>query len=189
MTTIEFDKKLKCGNDFVAIEVLNVQNDMKVGNVYLPASYGNNQRLAHCKVTDVGKKAEEILGIKAGDYIMIDRLATFAWTAPSAVLKYDSVICKTNEDSSVFYPLKDTLFVQPEKNDDMTNVNGVMVVNYEKRLNLGKILQLGFETCDEYPFKVGDNVMLCKGGDMINFGNNKIFIYKKDMIICTVENK
>lgn len=29
MTTIEFNKKLTCGNDFVAVEVLNVQNEIK----------------------------------------------------------------------------------------------------------------------------------------------------------------
>ena len=35
MTTIQFDKKLKCGNDFVAVEVIDVLNEVKVGNLYL----------------------------------------------------------------------------------------------------------------------------------------------------------
>lgn len=189
MTTIEFNKKLTCGNDYVAVEVIDVLNQMKVGNVYLPDSYGANERLAHCKVTDVGERAKEKLGIEAGDYVMIDRLATFAWTAPSAALKYDSVICKTNADKSDFFPLKDTLFVEPDSKDDRTEINGVIVLNYDKRLNLGTVTKVGFDKCDAYPFGVGDKVMLVKGGDVVDFSNNTVHIFKKDMIVCTVEEK
>lgn len=189
MTTIQFDKKLKCGNDFVAVEVLDVLNEVKVGNIYLPDSFGANSRLAHCKVTDVGVKAKDKLGIDIGDYVMIDRLATFAWTAPSAVLKYDSVIMKTNADKSEHFPLKDCAFIEPDKKDDATDVNGVLVVNYDKRLNLGTIVKTNFDKTAEYPFDVGDRVMLVKGGDLVDLGETKIHIYKKDMIVCTVEDK
>lgn len=189
MTTIEFNKKLKCGNDFVAVEVLDVQNETKIGSVYLPDSFASNGRLAHCKVTDVGANAKEKTGIEVGDYVMIDRLATFAWTAPDAALKYDSVIVKTNADKSEYFPLKDTLFVVPDKKDGTTDVGGVFVVNYDKRLNLGTIIKMGFETCDEYPFKVNDKVMMVKGGDIVDIDDVKLYIYKKDMIVCTVEDK
>ena len=36
---------------------------------------------------------------------------------------------------------------------------------------------------------VGDKVMLVKGGDMLDAGDEKIYIFKKDMIVCTVEEK
>ncbi len=189
MTTIQFDKKLKCGNDFVAVRVIDVQNELKVGNLYLPESVGSNSRLAFCQVEDVGAYAKDYLGIDVGDYVMIDRLATFAWTAPIAALKYDSVICKTNESKSDFFPLKDMMFVVPDKKEDATNVNGVLVVNYEKRLNLGTIDKIGFEPTSEYPFKVGDRVMLVKGGDLIDIDGKRIHVYKKDMIVCTVEER
>ena len=189
MTTIQFDKKLICGNDFVAVEVLDVLNEVKVGNVYLPDSFGSNSRLAHCKVTDVGVHAKAKLGIEVGDYVMIDRLSTFAWTAPSAVLKYDSVIMKTNADKSEYFPLKDCAFIEPDKKDGTTDVNGVLVVNYDKRLNLGTIVKKNFDKTEEYPFDVGDRVMLVKGGDMVDLGETKIYIYKKDMVICTIEEK
>lgn len=189
MTTIKFDKKLKCGNDFVAVEVLDVLNEAKIGNVYLPDSFGANTRLAHCKVEDVGARAKEKLGIEVGDYVMIDRLSTFAWTAPSAALKYDSVIMKTNADKSEYFPLKGMAFIEPDKKEDSTDVNGVLVVNYEKRLNLGTIIKKNFDKTNEYPFDVGDRVMLVKGGDEVNLGESKIYIYKKDMIVCTVEEK
>lgn len=189
MTTIEFNKKLKCGNDYVAVEVIDVLNQMKVGNVYLPDSYGENERLAHCKVMDVGEGAKDKLGIEAGDYVMIDRLATFAWTAPSAALKYDSVICKTNADKSDFFPLKDTLFVEPDAKDDRTEINGLVLINYDKRLNLGTVIKTGFNKSDAYPFEAGDKVMLVKGGDLVEINSRKIYIFKKDMIVCTVEDK
>ena len=189
MTTIKFDKKLKCGKDFVAVRVIDVQNEMKVGNVYLPDSFASNGRLAHCQVEDIGVGAREKLGVEAGDYVMVDRLATFAWTAPTAALKYDSVICKTNEDKSDYFPLKDTLFVEPDHKDSMVEVNGILVANYDKRLNLGTITKVGFEKSDEYPFGVGDKVMLVKGGDLLDTGDVKIHIFKKDMIVCTVEDK
>ena len=189
MTTIKFDKKLKCGADFVAVEVIDVLNEVKVGNLYLPDSFGANSRLAHCKVTDVGTSAKDKLGIEVGDYVMVDRLSTFAWTAPSAVLKYDSVIMKTNEDKSDYFPLKDCAFIEPDQKEDATDVNGVLVVNYGKRLNLGTIVKKSFDTTEEYPFDVGSKVMLVKGGDAVDVDSKRVYIYKKDMIVCTVEDK
>lgn len=98
---------------------------------------------------------------------MIDRLATFAWTAPSAALKYDSLICKTDENRSDYFPLEGSLFVEPDAKDDISDVNGIFVANYTKRLNTGVVTKAGFEKTDEFPFGIGDRVMLVKGGDQI----------------------
>ena len=189
MTTIEFDKKLKCGNDFVAVRVISNDDEMCVGGIYLPDSFQANGRLAFCKVEDIGKTAAEKTGVKVGDYVMVDRLATFAWTAPSAALKYDSVICKTNEDRSDYFPLEGSLFVEPDAKEDVSDVNGIYVANYTKRLNTGIVTKVGFEKSNEYPFGVGDKVMLVKGGDLVQLGNQTIHIFKKDMIVCTIEDK
>ena len=189
MTTIEFNKKLTCGNDFVAVEVLNVQNEIKQGSIWLPADTGSNSRLAFCRVDNIGKNAHEITGIEPGDYVMIDRLATFAWTAPAAALKYDSVICKTNSTKTDFWPLKDSMFVAPDKKNDVTDVNGIAVLNYEHRLNTGVIVKTAFEKTDDYPFEPGQRVMLVKGGDHIQIGEASFHIFKKDMIVCVIEDK
>ena len=53
----------------------------------------------------------------------------------------------------------------------------------------GIITKIGFAPSDEYPFKEGDKVMLVKGGDVVSFGNSRIHIFKKDMIVCTIEDK
>lgn len=189
MTTIEFDKKLKCGNEFVAVKVLVNDEELNIGGIYLPDSFQANGRLAFCLVEDIGKLASEKTGVKVGDYVMIDRLATFAWTSPSAALKYDSVVCKTNKDRSEYYPLEGSLFVEPDQKDDVSDVNGIFVTNYTKRLNTGTISKIGFEKSDEYPFGVGDRVMLVKGGDQIQLGDKIVHIFKKDMIVCTIEDK
>lgn len=189
MTTIHFDKKLKCGSDYVAVEVLDTLDELKVGNLVLPDSVSANARLAHCKVTDIGQNAKDKTGVEAGDYVMIDRLSTFAWTAPSAVLKYDSVIMKTDEKRSTFSPLKDCAFIEPDEKNGTSEVNGLLVVNYDKRLNTGTVTSKNFDTDSSYPFNVGDKVMLVKGGDKVDIDGKTMYIYKKDMIICTVEEK
>lgn len=186
MTNIKFEKKLTCGPDFVAVTILENGEEQRYGNIVLPDSYQANGRLAFVKVEDVGSNAKEKLGIDAGQYVMIDRLATFAHTAPTAALKYDSVICIANEDKSDFFPLKDTMFVEKDEKDDVSNVGGIYVQNYADKLNTGKIVKIGFDATDEYPFNVGDRVMMVKGGDMLQLSDKVVHIFKKDMIVCTI---
>lgn len=188
MTNIQFDKTLKCGADFVSVKIIENGEQQHYGNIILPDTYEANGRLAFAEVMDVGVNAHEKLGIVVGDYVMIDRLATFAHTAPSAALKYDSVICKANKDKSDFFPLKDTLFVENDQKDETINVGGVYVQNYADRLNTGTILKVGFEANESYPFNVGDHVMMVKGGDMIKLSDKVVHIFKKDMIVCTIED-
>ena len=187
MTTTDFNKKVECGNDFVAVKIIENCDDLKIGNIYIPSTSEQNTRLAFCQVQSIGKNAASKIGCNVGDHVMIDRLATYGHTSPIACLKYDSVICLTNEDKSDFFPLKDMMFVEPDEKEDITNVNGVFIPNYADKLNLGVITKIGFEANEEYPFSVGNKVMMTKGADIVKFGEVKIYIYKKDMIICTVE--
>lgn len=188
MTTIHFDKKLTCGSDFVAVRIIDMCDTLKAGNIWLPDVYEANGRLAHCQVLDIGQNAHDKTGVNVGDYVMIDRLATFAWTEPVAALKYDSVIVLSNKDRTDFYPLKDAMFVEPDNHDQITKVGGVYVSNYEGRMNSGVIRKINFEHTDAYPFSVGDRVMLIKGGDSVTLGDRQYYIYKKDMIVCVIED-
>lgn len=189
MTTIDFDKKLVCGPEFVAVRIIDNCEDLKVGNIWLPQSAESNGRLARAVVENVGSKAAEEYGLAVGDIVMIDRLSTFAHTAPVAALKYNNVICKTNIDGTEYFPLKNMLFVEPERKDDMAKVNSIYVPgSYDGKLNLGTITKMN---CDEelkLPFKVGDKVMLTKGADVVQINQTKLYIYKHDMIVATVED-
>lgn len=189
MTNTEFNKKVTCGNDFVAVRIIENCENLKVGNIYLPQTTEQNTRLAFCQVESIGASASERLGVKNDDYVMIDRLATFGHTAPIACLKYDSVICLTNSDKSDFFPLKDMLFVQPDEKSDIEKVGNVFLMNPQDRLNLGRIIKMNLEKSEKYPFEVGQKVMLTRGADVVQFGEVKVHIFKKDMIICTVDEE
>ena len=186
MTTIEFDKKVVCGPEFVAVRILENCDELRVGTIWLPAMSESNARMAHCIIEDVGTKAAEEYGIKTGDYVMIDRLSTFAHTAPVAVLKYNNVICKTNADKSEFFPLRNMIFVEPDQKGEVTDVGGIAVANYAEKLNTGKITKMNCDEDKKLPFAVGDDVIVTKGADVMQLGDTTLHIFKHDMIICKV---
>lgn len=186
MTTLEFDKKVKCGPEFVALRILDNCDQLRSGNIWLPDMTEANGRLARCVIEDCGAKAAEEYGLKAGDYVMIDRLSTFAHTAPVCVCRYNNVICLTDENGSEFRPVKDMAFVEPEDKDGVANLNGVYVPGcYDDRLNIGVITAINVDDKD-YDFHAGDKVVLTKGADEVQVGDRKIYIYKKDMLVCRI---
>jgi len=186
MTTLEFDKKVECGPEFVALRILENCDQLKVGNIWLPDMTGENARLAHCIIEDVGSKAAEEYGLKVGDYVMIDRLSTFAHTAPVCVCRYNNIICLTDASRSEFRPLLGMAFVEPERKEDVANVNGVYVPgNYDDRLNVGTVTAVNINDAG-YPFKTGDKVVVTKGADVMELGERKVYIYKKDMLVCRI---
>lgn len=187
MNTNEFDKKVQCGKDFAAVRILDNCEELKVGNIFLTSTANSNDRLAFCKIENIGVHAADKTGVKVGDYVMIDRLATFSHTSPVACLKYDSIICFSNADNTEYYPLKDMLFAEPADNEDIVKVNNIYLQNPEDKLNIGTVTKLNFESSDEYPFAIGDDVMLTKGADVVHVNGKTIHIYKKDMIICKIE--
>ena len=127
MNIIEFDKKVECGAEFVALRILDNCDQLKSGNIWLPDTAGANNRLAFCRIENCGAKASEEYGIKAGDYVMIDRLSTFAHTAPVCLVKYNNVICLTDEKNQEYRPLRNMLFVEPDEKDGVTKVGGIYV--------------------------------------------------------------
>ena len=78
--------------------------------------------------------------------------------------------------------------IEPNEKENVSNVGGIYLTNYADRLNTGKIIKIGFDKNDEYPFSVGDTVMMVKGGDVVRFSDKTLHIFKKDMIVCTIED-
>lgn len=186
MTNVEFDEKVKCGSEYVAVRIIENCDELKIGNIVVTDSTSANDRLAFCKVEDIGKDAADRTGCAAGDYVMIDRLATFAHTAPVACLKYDSVICKANESNTEYSPLKDMLFVERDDNEEVAKVGNIYMMNPDEKLNVGTVTKVNFEASEEFPFVPGDKVMLSKGADEVQVGDKKIYIYKREMIVCKI---
>lgn len=185
MNLIHFDEKVECGPEFVALRILENCDQLKVGNIWLPQQAAANARLAHCVVEDCGSKAAEEYGLSKGDYVLIDRLATFAHTAPVCLARYNNVICLSNEANSEFRPLKGMLFVEPDEKGEK-QVGGVYVpAGYDDKLNTGTVTAENVQD-PEYNFKVGDRVLMTKGADIVDIGERRVYIYKKDMVICRI---
>ena len=78
------------------------------------------------------------------------------------------------------------LFVEPDEKDRVTNVGGVYVQDYDEKLNLGTVTASAVDD-PGYPFKPGDHVMLTKGADVVESHGKTMYIYKKDMVVCKIQ--
>lgn len=188
MNLIQFDKKCKCGPEFVCVRIIENCDNLKVGSIYLPQNSEVNTRLAFAQIEDVGWKAAEEYGLKNGDYVLFDRLSTFAHTYPVALTRYNNIIVKTDKDRSDYFPLRNMAFVEPDKKEAVTNLNGIFVPNYSGKLMLGTIVKANFDEELKVPFKPNDRVLLAKGADIVQLGTTTLHIYKHDMLVCTVED-
>lgn len=183
MGIIQFDKKVKCGPEFVALRMIDKINTLKMGDIYIPQTTGENMRLGHYVIEDIGSKASEETGLSVGDYVLADRLSSFAHTEPVCLMKFNNVICKTDKERSCYIPLRNQVFVKHDQKEDVSNVGGVYVQNYTAKLNTGTIVSINADD-KNLPFAIGDKVMLVKGGDQIDLGDMSFTIYKPDMLIC-----
>jgi co-chaperonin GroES (HSP10) len=183
--TIEFSRKCIPAPEYVVLKVLDRHDRFDVGGLVLPSTAFSNERLGFYQVTDVGSVASEEYGLKAGDYVVADRLAQCYKTAPVAVMRYTNVIALTDAENRTFSPLKNMVFVEDRPNQT-TDVGGILVSNYKKQLNIGKGVAMNVPEGVEVPFKVGDDVMLSKAGDSFHVGTAHVFIYRYDAIVCRV---
>lgn len=186
MSTINFNKKCIPSPEYVVLKVIDRQDTLKVGEVLLPNESYSNSRVGFYQVLAVGSTAAEYYGLKEGDYVVADRLAQCYKTKPIAVMKFTNVIAKTDAENKTFSPLKNMVFVKDNPNRT-TNVGGFLVSNYDKQLNIGVVVSMNLDDDIEVPYKVGDHVMIAKGGDSFTIGTEHIFIYKHDMIVCRVD--
>lgn len=184
MGIIAFDKKVKCGPEFVALRILDKIENLNMGEIYIPQTTGENMRLGFYIIEDIGSKASEETNLKVGEYVLADRLSSFAHTEPVCLMKYNNIICKTNKERNGYIPLRNQVFVKHDKKEDVSNVGGVYVQNYTAKLNTGTIVSINVDDTANIPFQVGDRVMLVKGGDQIDLGDTTFTIYKPDMLIC-----
>lgn len=184
MNTIKFDKKLKCGPEYVAVRILDNADDMKVGQIYLSKDIASNGRLAFAIVEDVGKTAAEKRGIAAGDYVLVDRLSTFGHTHPVAALKYGNVIAKTDEKRSAMRPLLGMVLV--EDGDGDPKVGQIYVPGYSDKLKTGRVVEANLTSGCELHLEAGDEIVLTKKADAVDFGGKSFSIYHEEDIVAMV---
>lgn len=183
MTTIYFNEKCIPNNDYVVIRIIDNAELLKSGNIILAESSFENEKLAFGVIEAVGKNAAKEYKLQSGQYCLFDRLATFYHTAPICVVKYNNVIVLTNKDRTEYYPVGGTIFVE-EKKETVEEKKGVFIVaSSEDQLHIGVITQMNLHEDDDFPFAVGDKVMLTKGADHVKLGTRTVFVYKPESVI------
>ena len=188
---INFDKKVVCGPEYVALREMPKASEIKVGNLVLSNHSMANEKLAHYVIEDIGFVAAKEFGLKVGDYVLADKSASFYHSSPVALFKYTNVILKTNEDRTEFYPLKNSVFVSEDEYDK--SMNGFVINVNTDKIRTGKIIDMNISEDDynDYPFKVGDHVMLVRTGDFVSMNSKtlqKLWIFKPEMLICKLED-
>ena len=186
--TIEFNEKCIPAAEYVILKVIDRNDTFDVGGLLMPSTAFSNERVGFYQIVDLGKTAAEEYDLKKGDYVVADRLAQCYKTKPIAVMKYTNILAKTDDQNKTFSPLRNMVFVKDDPHR-ATDVGGILVNSYNKQLNIGEVVAMNVDKDIEVPFKVGDNVMISKGGDTFQIGTLHIFIYRYDMIVCKVENK
>lgn len=190
--SITFNEHVDAVGSNVCVEILDNMDDVSVGGIYLPKEHGVNERTAFVKIVSLGDDAKKETGLEIGDYALIDRLATHYHSKPIAVLRYNSVICKTNKERNDFFPLKNMLFVKPIKKEEHKEDGVLILMDSQVGNNMGIITKTNFDDEHKYlndDMPVGSKIMLVKGGDIVyTNGSDHFIIYKHDMPICIFED-
>lgn len=184
MQTIKFDKKLKCGPDYVAVRILDNAEDIKVGSIYLSKDVAANSRIAFAKVEDSGTEAQKVRSIMPGDYVFIDRLSTYGHTFPVAALRYDNVIAKSSEDRKAFRPLLGMLVVEEAEAD--SKVGQIYVPGYSDKLKTGKVVEANLTSECKIDVKPGDKIILSKQSDLVELDGKTFRCYKEEDLVAVV---
>lgn len=182
-----FDRKVKCGAEYVALRVIEDGSQIDTGGIVLSESAYSNNKLGFYIVEDVGETAFNEYGLQKGDYVLADRLSIFYKSEPVGIIKYNNIIVKTNKERTEWFPLKNMCFVEKEKNE-VRNDGGIYIQNNSNSLQVGRITAKNMSDDVIFPFEVGDRVLLVKGADAVQIGQGTTFIYKHDMILCKIED-
>lgn len=186
MVTIHFDEKCVPNHDYVVIRVVDNAQLLKAKNIILSENAFSNEKLAFGKIEAVGKNAAREYKLEPGQYCLFDRLATFYHTEPVCVVKYNNVIVLTNENRSDYFPVGSTLFVDETK-EAYENKKGVFVANTEEsEIHSGVISKMNLLETQDFPFSIGDKVMLTKGADHVTIDGKQFFIYKPESVIVKI---
>lgn len=184
MQTIKFDKKLKCGPDYVAVRILDNAEDIKVGSIYLSKDIAVNSRMALARVEDSGSEAQKVRGIMPGDYVFIDRLSTYGHTFPVAALRYDNVLAKSDETRKAFRPLLGMLIVEEVKTE--SKVGQIYVPGYSDKLKTGKVIEANLTPECKIDVKPGDEIILASKSDIVELDGKTHRCYKEEDLVAVI---
>lgn len=180
---IYFNKKVKCNSTVVALRLISDNKILELDGFVLSEDAESNNKLGFYQIVDLGSKAAEDYGLAVGDYVLADRLSTFYKSEPICLMEYTNIILKTNADRTEYFPMKNMVFV--EKEDDTNTDDPFYIPN---ALITGIITKMNVDDTIDFPFVVGDRVLMPKKCDAISFGGKNMYVYRPDTLVCKIED-
>ena len=184
---VKFDCKVKCGPEYVALRVVDISEGFQrsAGGIYLAENAFANSKLGMYMVEDIGDVAEKLTDVHKGDYVMADKLAIFYKSEPVGIMRYNSMIVKTDKDKKAYHPLLNMCLVKQDRTE-VKQDGGIYIQNRDDILNIGTIIEQNIEDGKDWPFKEGDKVFMSKCSDLVRAGTENIYIYKCEDILCKI---
>ncbi len=181
---------IEATDNIVGLRLIDSGAERKVAGIIIPESTEINSRLGFYEVISVGDKAHEDYDLNEGDYVYADRLAVYYDTNPICVMKYENIICAADKDGQSPRPLKDMVFVDEIKQDDVyeDETSKLIIASQTHHMPTGTITAANIDQ-SKYPgLKIGSKILMTGGADQVTIKGHAFRIYKPDMIIATVED-
>ena len=181
---------IEATDNVVALRLIDSGAERKVAGIIIPESTEINNRLGFYEVLSVGDKAREDYDLNEGDYIYADRLAVYYDTNPTCVMKYENIICAADKDGQSLRPLKDMVFVDEIKQDDVyeDKTSKLMIASKTHHIPIGIITATNIDRVKYPAIEVGSKIIMTSGADQVTIKGQTFRIYKPDMIIATIED-
>ncbi len=186
---VKFDYKVKCGPEYVALRVVDISEGFQrsTGGIYIAENSFANSKLGMYQVEDIGDVAEKLTDVHVGDYVMADKLAIFYKSEPIGIMRYNSMIVKTDANKTAYHPLLNMCLVSQDRTE-IKQDGGIYIQNRDDILNIGTLVEQNIdeERMKTWPFKAGDKVFMSKCSDLIRAGTENIYIYKCEDVLCKI---
>lgn len=182
-----YEKSIRIvSKDKVALRALSIRTERIVGGIFIREEADKNCRLNKYEITSIGSKAKEETGLDVGDIVCADALARYYDTYPMSVIKYDSIVFRTDKDDNEIHPLNNMCFVTPDKPIE-ENRKGIVVLT--DLLPVGTITKINITNDKKCNLKVGDKVLLTTKMDKITYKGDTFYIYKNENVDAIIEEE
>jgi len=183
---IELDCKLTPAPEMVVLREISESNASSGGFVLAEGTLGNS-RTGFFMVEEVGSEAFNHTGLKHGDYVYADRLASHYHTSPVCVMKWDNVLLCSDANKSIIKSMPGwalLIEVKEERTGFFVSENKTI------RHGIIKFINPAITADKEYPFKVGDDVMITSKCDVFDgFAEETLIAMKLEEIVAKFDKE
>ena len=196
---IHFDKDCEPASDIVVLRIIdNDTLSSKSTGFVIGDDTLRNLRVGFYQILKIGSEAKENTGLDIGSYVFADKLAAFYHTEPICMMRWNALIMESNLEKTKYRAMAGRCIVQEVSSEDESK--GGFVIPTSDEMKFGVIKSITPPVTmnpDEYPFKVGDKILLTKDendtlhgfkGDKDLDPTKPIHIYNTEAIICKLND-